>query len=285
MSAMGAWSHWSVDPAAVAAVAVAGGSYAAGLRRLWRSRRGRGASPLRALSFLGGLVALLAAVASPLDGAADVLLSAHMVQHLLLLAVAPPLLILGRPLVVGMQGLPEGLRRDARRLGRRPAVRAIIRAVTHPGFAWLLLVVVVWGWHVPAAYERAVSHPSLHALEHGTFLAAALLFWWPALEPGDGRRLPRGADVLYMLTTWLQSGALGALFTLAPAPVYHVYAVQALVRGGSALADQQVAGLIMWLPGGLIYLGAACAMFVGWLTASERTMQRVEARPRSGAGP
>jgi putative membrane protein len=282
---MSAWSRWSVDPAAVAAVAVAGGVYAIGLRRLWRPRRGRGASPPRAFAFFVGLVALLAAVASPLDGAADVLLSAHMVQHLLLLAVAPPLLILGRPLVVGMQGLPAGLRRDALRIGHRPAVRFIVRGLAHPAFAWLLLVVVMWGWHVPVAYEGAVAHPSLHALEHGTFLGAALLFWWPALEPGDGRRLPRGADVLYILTTWLQTGALGALFTLAPAPVYHVYAVQALVRGGSPLTDQRVAGLIMWLPGGLIYLGAACAMFVGWLTASERTMQRVEARARAGAGP
>lgn len=282
---MSAWSRWTFDPAVAAGLAGAAVLYGVGLRRLWRTGRGRGASPMRAGAFFAGLGALFVALVSPLDAAAEQLLSAHMVQHLLLLAVAPPLLILGRPVLVGVQGLPAGLRGDAIRLGRRPALRAATRRITNPVFAWLLQVAVLWGWHAPRAYEDALANSGVHALEHASFLAVAFLFWWPALEPGEHRRLPRGADVLYLLTAWLQSGALGALFALAPAPIYQVYVARVLVHGGSALADQRIAGLVMWMPGGLVYLGAACAMFVGWLLATERTMRRLEGRARMGVGP
>lgn len=281
---MSAWSRWSLDPAVLAGVAAA--CYGRGLRRLWRAGRGRGVSTRRAAAFFGGLVTLLVALASPLDGAAESLLSAHMVQHLLLLTVAPPLLILGRPLLVGLQGVSPEVRRDAQRLGHRPWIRATVRRLTNPVFAWILQAAVVWAWHAPRAYQAALSSPWVHSFEHASFLAAAMAFWWPVLEPGVNRRLPRGADVLYLLTAWLQSGALGALFAFSTAPVYPVYAARAAVLGSSALADQQLAGLLMWIPGGFVTLGAAGALFVEWLKAEERSMQRLEARaaapPRVG---
>ena len=261
---------WAPDPVVLIAVGLAGWAYGTGLRRL----RGRGRSRAEVAAFFCGLAAVVAALASPLDHLATTSLSAHMTQHLLLVLVAAPLLVMGRPLLPVLMALRPALRRAARRLERRPAVAAGGRILSRPTVAWLLHVSVLWAWHAPGPYQAALGSEAIHALEHASFLGTAMLFWWVALEAEPRRRLARGTDVLYVLLGWMQSGALGALFTFASSPIYPLYAARA--GAAAALADQQVAGLIMWIPAGVVYLGAASWMFVGWLRAAEADVRRAE---------
>jgi putative membrane protein len=255
--------------------------YAAGVRSLWAAAPGRGVNRWRAAAFAGGLLLVLVALASPLEQAAHELLSAHMVQHLVLILGAAPLLVLGRPVVVTLSALPPRGRRTIHRLGAGRPVRWVALVITTPVVAWVVHVSVVWAWHVPGAYQAALEHAPMHWLQHATFLGTALLFWSVALEPGSGRRLARGADVAYLLAAWLQSGALGALFTFAAGPIYPAYVSPAASLGVSPLQDQQLAGLIMWIPAGLVYLSLAGVLFVSWLRRIEDDQRRAD-QPATG---
>src|SRR5439155_14282040 len=128
--------------------------------------------------------------------------------------------------------------------------------------AWLLALVALWVWHLPSLYQAALRNEPIHALEHGSFLGTSVLFWWTALSPGGRRRLPRGADVLYVFTGGFQGAALGALLTFASVPLYPFYAHTVGPWGLSPLQDQQLAGVIMWIPSGVIYLAVASGLFV-----------------------
>lgn len=279
MTAHAAWRTWTLQPVVLASVAIAAWAYSYGVRALWRrGGRGRGISGWRAGCFAVGLLAILAALCSPLDAVADELLSAHMAQHLLLVLVAAPLLVLGSPGMALSGAMAPTWRRRAHRFARLAAVRAGRLAATNPVISWLIATGVLWAWHLPALYDAAVQDEFLHVVEHASFLASALLFWWVALQPSGPRRLARGADVLYMFAGALQSCALGALLAFAPSVIYPVYAVRTLAWGASPVADQQLAGLLMWVPSFVVYLVAAGALFVGWLRAVERETRRVEGR-------
>jgi cytochrome c oxidase assembly factor CtaG len=225
-----------------------------------------------------GLLAVAAALVSPLDAAADHLLSAHMAQHLLLVVVAAPLLIVGSPVLAMSRVVPDGWRRVTRRWGRWGSVGVARRTLTNPVASLFLVTAVLWAWHVPSLYEAAVENPFLHLVEHAAFLGTALLFWWVALQPSGPRRLSRGADVLYVLAGALQSGALGALLAFASSPIYPLYVYRTAVWGASPVTDQQLAGLLMWVPSFVVYLMAAGALFVAWLRASEREARRADLR-------
>jgi cytochrome c oxidase assembly factor CtaG len=225
-----------------------------------------------------GLVAVAAALVSPLDAAADHLLSAHMAQHLLLVVVAAPLLIVGSPVLAMSRLLPKGWRRATRPWGRSGPIRVACRTLTNPVASLFLVTAVLWAWHVPLLYEAAVENPILHVVEHASFLGTALLFWWVALQPSGPRRLSRGADVLYVFAGALQSGALGALLTFASSPIYSLYAHRTAAWGASPVSDQQLAGLLMWVPSFVVHLLAAGALFVAWLRASEREAWRADGR-------
>jgi putative membrane protein len=277
-----AWDGWNLDPVTLLALGFPALVYAAGVRSLWATARGRGVSGGRVAGFAVGLLALTAALVSPLDRAAEELLSAHMAQHLVLVLVAAPLLVLGRPGLVMLSGLAPAARRTVHRVVAWRPLRMAVIWITTPVVVWFVHVSVVWGWHVPGAYQAALVRPSVHLLEHATFLGTGLLFWTVALRAGKGPRLARGADVLFVLTAWLQSGALGALLTFAPAPIYPAYVASSGSLGLDPLRDQQVAGLIMWIPGGVVYLVMAGAMFVSWLRRIESDQRRAEARGGPG---
>ena len=212
------------------------------------------------------MLALAVALVSPVDGVAESLFWVHMTQHLLLIAVAPPLLVLGAP----QAGLVWGLPRPARRRVARwwhglPRARAALAWLVRPWPAVTLHSVALWAWHVPAAYDAAVASPWVHALEHTSFLATALLFWWAVLHPrGTLRRVP-GLAILALFALTMEGGALGALLTFSTSPWYASHLATAGAWGLSPLEDQQVAGLVMWVPMGLIYTAAALLLAAQWI--------------------
>jgi cytochrome c oxidase assembly factor CtaG len=183
-----------------------------------------------------------------------------MAQHELLMAVAAPLIVLGRPLVPFLWALPAAWRRRAGAWAKRRAVRASWRALTAPLTATVIHGVTVWAWHAPRAYQATLTSELTHALQHVSFLATALLFWW-ALVRGPGARRRYGAAVLYLFVTAAHTGLLGALLAFSPTLWYPVYSLTTRAWGITPLEDQQLAGLVMWIPASMSYLVAALALF------------------------
>jgi putative membrane protein len=253
------------EPWAVAALATSAIVYTAGLRRLWRKAgAGRGISRGQAARFALGWITLAAALLSPIDTLGGALFAAHMVQHELLMVVAAPLLVLGRPLEAWTWALPPASRRILAAIAHRRSVLAVWSAITEPLGAWALHALALWLWHIPRLFQLALENEGIHVLQHASFLATALLFWWSVL----GRTGRRDAiAVASLFTTMLHTGALGALLTFAPSAWYAHYASGAY--GFSALEDQQLGGLVMWVPAGSAYVVAALAIVASWLTPGE----------------
>ena len=271
-----AWSAWSWEPAVLGGLALAAWLYVRGVRALWRrAGRGRGIARWRAGCYAAGLLAVAVALVSPVDAMGEALFSMHMVQHLVLMMVAAPLLLLGEPLTATLWALPRAVRSAVGRAWRRvPGPHALWRAASAPLVAWTLHVATLWAWHARGPYERAVLHRGVHVLEHVTFFATALLFWVPIADRRARRRLGLGAAVLYLFTAALQSTALGALITTAARPWYTVHSATTRAWGLSPIEDQQLAGLIMWVPAGFVYLAALAAELTLVLGSSARAPRR-----------
>ncbi|HEX2172491.1 MAG TPA: cytochrome c oxidase assembly protein, partial [Dehalococcoidia bacterium] len=258
------WTAWTVEPLALVALVATGYLYARGSGR---SRAGH-APPLgRRLAFWCGLAALAAALFSPVAALGLAIFAGHMVQHLILVLVAAPLIVLGRPLTV----LARGLSHTVRRLVARRWPRGLIRAFRHgaglPLLIWWLHVGALWIWHLPAWYQAALRDEAVHALEHLTFAGTAILFWWAVLPAGRRFRLSPGAGGLYLFAAAMQGTALGALMTFAARPWYPDYAPSAPAWGLTPVEDQQLAGLVMWIPAAVVYVIAAAGLIVVWLDA------------------
>jgi putative membrane protein len=239
--------------------------YGVGLARLGlRARRGRSVRLREAAYFLGGWTALALALASPLDLAGASSFSAHMVQHELLMIVAAPLLVRGRPLGVWAWSLPRAWLRPFGGPMRTHPAGALWRGLTRPLHAWLLHFASLWLWHIPFLFQAALLHSGMHALQHASFLFPALLFWWAVIGTHTPERSP-GAAIAYLFTTMLHTSALGALFAMSEGIWYPVYGLGATQYGLSPLEDQQLGGLIMWVPGGLAYVIAGLVLCAGWL--------------------
>jgi putative membrane protein len=219
------------------------------------------------------------ALVSPLHALGGALFSAHMAQHEVLMAVAAPLLVLGRPLVPFLWALPKGWRTGLGGAAKAGPVHAAWRGVSAAPAAWVLHALALWAWHLPAFYGLALRSEWAHGAQHASFLLTGLLFWW-ALLRGRGGRMSYGAAVLYVFGMGVQGGGLGALLTLAPRPWYPPYALTTQAWGLSALEDQQLAGLIMWVPASVSYLLAGLWLFAEWLRESERRTVRRETAPR-----
>jgi putative membrane protein len=280
------WEAWSWEPPVVLGLALAGWAYARGVRALWRrAGRGRGVRPWQAVAFGSGLAALFVALVSPLDALGSALFSAHMAQHLVLILVAAPLLVVGAPPVLFLWALPEATRRAVGRWYRRAwALRAAWHALSHPITVWALHAVAVWVWHLPSLYQAALSDEAVHVAEHASFLGTAILFWWVVLGQGHGRGLDRGLGVLYLFTTAMQGGILGALMTFSPVPWYPAYETTVAAWGLTPIEDQQLAGLLMWVPSGLVYTVAALALFAAWLQHAERSAHPADCGSGVGLG-
>ncbi|MCC7106662.1 MAG: cytochrome c oxidase assembly protein [Chloroflexi bacterium] len=245
----------------LAAAAVA---YALAYRSAYRAGRVV-PSRWRAVSFMGGIAVVAAALLGPIDTLSEALFSAHMVQHMLLIIAAPPLLVLGRPLLVILRGLPSVQRRALLRytLGRRP-VRSVLAVVGRPVSVALLVNGGMVGWHLPPSYAAALQHPLVHVLEHGSFFLSALLLWWELTGPElpRGQRWSTSESLLVLFTTWMVGDLLGATLALASTSFYPVYAETTTAWGLTPLADQQLGGAIMWIAGGAFFAGVMLCLLV-----------------------
>ena len=206
--------------------------------------------------FLLGLAVIALAIASPLDGFADALLSAHMVEHLLLMSFAPPLLLLGYPVVPLLRGLPRGV--VVWIVG--PLVRSkMLRRFGHwlimPLVAWLAMNLMFLGWHVPAAYDFALEHEHWHEFEHLCFLGSSILFWWPLLRPWPSRGGYAGwLLILYLVMADIVNTLLSAFLAFCDRPVYGYYLKEPNAFGILPLSDQRAGAVVMWVVGSLVFL-------------------------------
>lgn len=266
---------WTFEPWEIACLALSAAFYAIGLVRLWRRAGvGRGVRVAQAAAFVAGLLVIVAALVSPLDALGDQLFSAHMVEHELLMIVAAPLLVVGRPLAVWVWAFPAPARAALGAFFHRPGWRTPWLVLTGPVAAWILHALALWLWHLPALFEAALESEAMHALQHICFLGTALVFWWSVL--GGGARHERGMALLSLFTTMVHTGALGALLTLATVVWYPAYRATAPAWGLTPLEDQQLGGIIMWVPAGLVYIVAGLVMAGRWLAEPRRA--------RAGAG-
>lgn len=273
--------RWGADWWVLACLALSLLLYAAGLAKLWpRLGQGRAQALGRAAYFGAGWLAMAAALASPLDPAGAMLFAAHMVQHELLMIVAAPLLVLGRPFGPWLWALPAAWRRAIGHGVHWRPWAAAWQAVTRPMSAWLIHFAALWVWHAPPLFQLALRDDTVHAWQHASFLFPALLFWWAVL----GARGPApGAAMLYLFTTMMHTGALGALFALSGTVWYPAYGDGPLAFGLMPLEDQQLGGLVMWIPGGLAYVIAGLALCLRWLAPVRNTW--TGSSPRSPGKP
>ena len=263
------WRSWSFDPLVVAPMLLALWLYGRGSRQLWsRAGYGRGVTYAQTLSFALGAAMLFGALVSPLDALGETLLSAHMAQHLLLVAVAPPLLLFGKPGIVFAWALPAKSRRYFLGSAVWRFLANIGNALSRPLPAALLHGLALWVWHAPAPFNAAVAGDGVHALEHISFFGTAMLFWRAILEARPSRRA--GPALGAAFATLIHSGLLGALITMAPYSLYTWYRGRTELWGLSPLEDQQLAGLLMWVPLGIVYL-AVCLVLANRLVAADDT--------------
>jgi putative membrane protein len=245
---------------------IAGGFfYARGVATLWlKAGAGRGIRRGEAFGFALGWAALAGSLLSPIDAWAERSFAMHMVQHELLMVVAAPLIVFGRPLEAWTWAASSPTRRLFGAAMKTSALRAIARLSTLSLGAWIVHALALWLWHLPILFRAALLSPLVHILQHACFFGSALAYWWTVF---DGRsRNPKGSSIASLFTTMLHTSALGALLTFAPSPWYGADGPRAF--GLSALEDQQLGGLIMWVPGGLAYLIVGLVIVVRWLSPS-----------------
>ena len=269
---------WAWEPGVILSLALSAWLYFRGVRSLWReSGVGRGVREWEVWAYAGGWLSLFIALVSPLHPWGRVLFAAHMTQHEVLMLLAAPLLVLGRPMLPFLWALPLRWARAVGSFSKTEWFQQAWRFITNPLVAWAIHAAALWVWHVPALFQATLHSELAHTLQHLSFLLSALLFWW-ALVHGRAGWMGYGAATLYVFTTSVHSGLLGALLTFSSAVWYPAYGNLGRSWGLTALEDQQLGGLIMWIPAGLVYIVAGLALFAGWLRESEARVRRREAR-------
>ncbi|MDQ6886740.1 MAG: cytochrome c oxidase assembly protein [Gemmatimonadota bacterium] len=258
------WIHWTIHPSTVLGIAALAVLYG------WRaraSRRAGGASPGigQALAFAGGLLALFAALNGPIHDLSDsYLFSAHMVQHLMLTMLVTPLLLAGTP---GWMLRP---------LLERPVIARIAGRLTTPVACFTIFSVVLTVWHLPPLYNFAMAHHSVHIVQHLCFLVASTFMWWPLMSPlPELPRAPYPQQMLYTFLLTLPMSLVSIAITYAGSVIYPAYASAPRISGLTPLEDQQLGGLIMWIPGGLIFLGVLTIVFFRWVAQAEEEEKAV----------
>ena len=259
---------WSFEPALVLPLVAAAVLWVIAVRRVSAAHPANPVPRRRSVAFLGGLAAIAIALQSGIERYDTVLFSVHMVQHVLLTLVAAPLLALGGPVTLLLRLAPPWTRQR----WILPILHSrILRVAAHPVVAWLVFAAVMWGAHFSPLFDAALEAPLVHDLEHVLFLGAALLFWWPALgvDPAPWR-LSHPARLIYVFLQMPQNTLLAVIILNAPAVLYSHYATLTRPWGPSPLADQGIAGGIMWLAGDLLFIAAIAGILAGWMRREER---------------
>lgn len=267
------WSAWNWDPVLLLNLAILSGLYGSGAARL-RGRPGAWPASLkwRAAAFAAGLTTIFVALVSPLDALSDQLSAAHMVQHMLLMLVAAPLLIVAGTGTMVFWSLPLAWRRGLGQISRSALGQTFSRIRREPLTIWFLHALVLWAWHVPFLYQAALRDRIVHDVQHLSLFAAGYLFWEIVLGPRGPRPNP-GLGILYLFTTTLHATALGALMALSPRVWYSAYAGRTEAWGWTPLEDQQVAGFIMWMPACSVYVILAAIILGVWLQDPRKVRQ------------
>jgi cytochrome c oxidase assembly factor CtaG len=256
--------RWTLDPLLIVPLALALLVYCVGWARLAK----RASRPVRPALFLAGWTVLALSLASPLHEAGEQSFTMHMIEHELIMLVATLLLSASNAGGVLAWGLPRPLR-TALGGGWKSPLQALWRRLTEPVTATAVQAILLWGWHAPPLFERALQHSGWHIAQHGCFFMSALLFWWAMLRP-RGRSGGLGLSAACLFVTSLVGSALGALMSFSTSPWYADYAAMGVTGIGlDPVADQQLAGLVMWIPGGLVHGLAALLLFYKWMRASE----------------
>jgi cytochrome c oxidase assembly factor CtaG len=260
------FQRWSLDPGLVY-VLVSAALYLLGARGRRRP------APARIASYFAGLATIVIALDSPIDYYADSLFWVHMAQHILLLTVAPPLILLGKPWPTMWRALPRGPRTALAHTIGRAGWTAPLRALARPVPAWILFNAAVIGWHIPPAYDATLTSGTVHVCEHAMFFFAGLLFWARVIDPGPLRpRLIWPVRIAYTVGAMVVGWALAITLVIVPHAVYHYYAALQTRPGGiSAVTDQQIAAGIMWVPGSISYTITFMIGLYRWLQADETT--------------
>jgi cytochrome c oxidase assembly factor CtaG len=266
---------WSFDPSVVAVLVGLGGLYHWGVRSA-RTRRGRHRiSNRRVLLFFGGLTVTYLALQSPIETYSGYLFSVHMVQHLLLTMVAAPLLVLGTPVTLALEASSD----PARRRLMLPILRSrTVTLLSHPLVAWTLFTATMWGSHFTGLYEATLVSSPVHALEHSAYLFTAVLFWWPVvgLDPSPAR-ISHPARLLYLFLAMSQMAFLGLAIYSSDHVLYPHYVRATLAVGSSPLADQHLAGVLMWTTGMFLIVPAMAFVLMDWMKRDERDAARMDA--------
>jgi cytochrome c oxidase assembly factor CtaG len=272
------FTNWDIPPAVTCALALVAAVYVIGWARVHRTRPDR--LPLwRLAAFLGGILALFIAVASPLDTFSESLLFMHMSQHFVLMSVAPPLIVLGAPIVPLLRGLPSWIVRWG--LGpflRNRSLHRLAHFCTRLPVAWIIFNVVYVGWHIPVAYEFALSSESWHNFEHACFFFASVLFWLPVIQPWPFRHRSSSLFIVpYLLLADLVNTGLSAFLCFAGRLIYPSYGQIPRPFGLSPLNDQVAAGALMWVFGSIVFVvPAAWAILVSLGTSRDSSTRNVE---------
>jgi putative membrane protein len=274
------FTRWDIPWIVTTELALAALVYVCGWVRIRRTRAAHFPA-WRLACFLGGIAALFVAVTSPLDTFSESLLFMHMAQHWVLMSIAPPLIVLGAPVVPMLRGLPRWiLRKPLRPLFRTGALPALGRFLTRPRVAWLAMNAAYVGWHIPRAYEFALASENWHNCEHACFFFTNLLFWWPLICPWPFRSTgSRWMLIPYLLLADIVNTAVSAMLCFSGRLLYPSYALVPRPFGLSALNDQVAAGAFMWVCGSAIYLIPAILIVVQLLSPQTR-VQRAAAAHR-----
>jgi putative membrane protein len=260
-------THWNLEPSILIGAALITGLYLYAIgplrKRFYPDVRVKTG---QTLSFFLGMLIMFLALVSPLDELGDsYLFSAHMLQHLCLTMIGPPLLLLGTPDWLVKPVL------------RNKVVFKIAKTLTYPAVAFILYNADFWLWHAPPLYNATLENQNIHILEHLTFIIFGILYWWPIFSPSkDLPRLPIGGQILYLFLSGMPSVLLGAGLTFAP-PLYAPYIAAPRLWGISAATDQQLGGLIMWIPVSIAYIVIMSVLFIRWMQQQEAKQQAMEA--------
>lgn len=263
---------WTFPPLVTINLLVAITFYGTGVHRLWRKAGvGKGIRTRQVGAFAAGMSTLVIALLSPVDALSDSLGWMHMVQHMLIINVAAPLLVLGAPGMALLWLLPPSARRWTGSFTERTRPgRTMVYMLWQPLLLWSLFALTLWVWHLPTLYERALRHELFHDFQHFTFLITACLFWRVLLDPVSRLRLSRMGAILYLFLTSLHATVLGVFMALAPSVWYRTYEGRTLSWSVTALEDQQLAGLIMWMPACMAFAIVAAISLALWLEGTTK---------------